>query len=115
MARKGWNPHAHGNMSRGKKAEAKVRKAYEKAGWRTEDYGWGADFKATAPNGVERWVEVKTTSGKLSRRQKAEKAKRGRQYHVEYVGDMDVASSDAMRIKPDGHSEMDPWAWAANG
>ena len=114
MAKKGWNPHDHANLSRGKKAEARVRAAYERAGWVTEDYGWGADFKATHRNGKERWVEVKTTSGKLSRRQKAERKKRGRQYHVEYVGDMDVRSSNAMRIRADGHSEMDPWVWAAD-
>ena len=114
MARKGWNPHAHGNMSRGKKAEARVRKAYEDAGWATQDYGWGADFSASK-NGHTRYVEVKTTSGKLSKRQKEMQRKHGKQYHVEYVGDMDVATSDAMRIRPDGHSEMDPWKWAAGG
>ena len=100
-------------MSRGKKAEARVRKAYEREGWATEDYGWGADFVATK-GGATRWVEVKTTSGKLSRRQKAERRKRGKQYHIEYVADMDVPNSNAMRIREDGHSEMNPWVWAAD-
>lgn len=112
MAKPGWNPHDYQNLSRGAKAEAKVRRAYEAEGWATERYGWGADFVATAPNGKKRWVEVKTTSGKLSKRQKAEKRKRGRQYHVEYVDDMGVPESNAMRIRPDGHSEMNPWVWA---
>lgn len=111
MARKGWNPHDYNNLRRGMDAEAKVRRAYERAGWETERHGWGADFTATK-NGSKRYIEVKTTSGKLSKRQKAMQRRHGKQYHVEYVHNADVPSSNAMRIRPDGHSELDPWAWA---
>lgn len=110
MARKGWNPHDSGNLRRGELAEKKVRRAYESEGWATERHGWGADFKATK-NGSTRYVEVKTTSGKLSRRQKAMQRKHGRQYHIEYVKGYEQPNSDPVRIRPDGHSELNPWAW----
>lgn len=111
MSRKGWNPHAHDNLTRGARAESKVKRAYEDAGWSVRRHGWGADFKATK-NGSTRFIEVKTTSGKLTPRQKAMRRRHGNAYHIEYVKGFDVPASNAMRIRPDGHSEMDPWAWS---
>lgn len=107
-----WNPHTTGNLARGRAAEKKVRRAYQEDGWTTQTYGWGADFLASKPGHPDRYVEVKSASGKLTKRQRAMQKKHRENYHVEYVADNEVPRSDAMRIREDGHSELDPWAWS---
>ena len=82
MASPGFNPHAAGNLERGKAGEAFVVDMLRRQGYDVIRYGKGADFKAISPKGRTYYVEVKTGAGTLTVRQELERLRRGPAYIV---------------------------------
>ncbi len=79
--RPGFNPHAHNNAGRGRRAERRVKAEYESRGWTMTRHDKGADFLATRGR-RRKYVEVKTGSGKMNPDQKAFRSRVGRRNYV---------------------------------
>ena len=77
------------NAAQGRRAEAIVKRRYQRKGFEVQPTGHGHDFKATryGPRGGKyvKYVEVKSGNAKLSPKQQKAKKRLGPKYAVERV------------------------------